>query len=93
MTSGIDFSPGQIVYAETTPEFKEDLLQVTYPDGQILDVGWYPEGDPEGEYRLLAVSDGDWDMPLLDFSTAEEQRLKELIIEAANTIRRAQRTY
>ncbi|WP_412028809.1 hypothetical protein [Deinococcus yunweiensis] len=88
IASGIDFSPGQIVYAEATPELKEDLLQVVYPDGQTLDVGWYPEGDPKGEYRILVVSDGDWDTPLLDLSTAEEQRLTELILEAANTIRR-----
>jgi hypothetical protein len=87
IASEIDFLPGQIVYAEATPELKEDLLQVVYPDGQILDVGWYPESDPAGEFRVLVVSDGGWDKPVLELSTREEHRLKELIIQAADFLR------
>lgn len=30
----------------------EDMLEVTLPDGTLLSVGWYPEGDENGQYRI-----------------------------------------
>ena len=88
IASNIDFSPGRIVYAEATPELKEDLLQVEYTDGQVLDDGWYPESDPAGEFRVLVIADGEWGKPWLKLSTREETRLKELMTQAATFLRR-----
>jgi hypothetical protein len=36
--------------------FGEDLLQISGKVSPILlDLGWYPSGDPKGEYRLVAI--------------------------------------
>lgn len=40
--------------------YKEDILQVTFGERFILDVGFYPEGDPNGNFIVRAVIDNDW---------------------------------
>jgi hypothetical protein len=45
-------------------ELKEDLAQVAYPDGVLLDVGWYPEFSADGAFRVSVVRADDWDEPL-----------------------------
>ena len=32
----------------------QDMLEVELPNGVIIDVGWYPEHDPNGEYGVVA---------------------------------------
>ncbi len=32
--------------------FTEDQLVVRHPDGRMVDVGWYPDNDPAGRFRL-----------------------------------------
>lgn len=41
----------------------------------LLDVGWYPEGDPIGSYGIELIKNEDWDNPLEDVRCTE---LKEL---------------
>lgn len=66
----IDFLAGRVTFHHPFPEafgtadaanLKEDLLQVTYPRGLLLDIGWYPEGDPHGEFMLAVVRDERWE--------------------------------
>ncbi len=41
--------------------FVEDILQLTNDHLRMtLDLGWYPHGDPSGNYRLLLIQ---WDQP------------------------------
>ncbi|WZO97049.1 hypothetical protein EP7_004066 [Isosphaeraceae bacterium EP7] len=36
--------------------FGEDLLQLSHERNSVLlDLGWYPDGDPNGTFRLLAI--------------------------------------
>ena len=42
---------------------KEDLLQVEYGKHLLLDVGWYPEFDETGAFRVVVIKDQDWDHP------------------------------
>ena len=28
-----------------------------------IDLGWYPDGDPNGSFRLLAILDDNWETP------------------------------
>lgn len=42
---------------------KEDLLQVEYPNGCLVDVGWYPEFDIKGYFKIMIIKDFDWDNP------------------------------
>ena len=39
--------------------FQEDILQL-HRERMILDLGWCPDGDPNGAYRLVLIQ---WDIP------------------------------
>jgi hypothetical protein len=43
---------------------KEDLLQAAFPNEQILDIGWYPEFDKNGAFRISLIADRDWESPI-----------------------------
>lgn len=56
--------------------FDEDLfLAVNSTKGELVDVGWYPDADPNGNFRLVLLNYdrkeevGDWDNPLIDLVT------------------------
>ncbi|MEK3789132.1 hypothetical protein [Paenibacillus sp. FSL K6-1230] len=60
--------------------FTEDLLQVKHTKYNILlDVGWYPEGDPQGLYGIELIKDFDWANPLVTFDTKNISDLVEKI--------------
>ncbi len=68
--------------------FLEDLLQVENLEKQLLlDVGWFPETNPSGSYRLRVIrinmNEGgapryDWKNPIVDFRT---RSIDELLSE------------
>ena len=66
--------------------FTEDILQLCthirrkrdkHREEQTLtvDLGWYPDSDPAGRFRLLAVLDQDWTVPLLEFSSRDRTEI------------------
>lgn len=68
--------------------FGEDLLHaVNKHTAVLLDLGWYPAGDPEGEYRLVAVrthADGDemrasWGRPLRVLSSRSRAEIAQSV--------------
>jgi hypothetical protein len=44
---------GQIFESQNPIVLSEDLLEISLPSGKTIDVGWYPEHDPTGQYRVL----------------------------------------
>lgn len=44
----------------------------------LLDVGWYPEGDPTGSYGIELIKNEDWANPIEDIMCSE---LKDLITQ------------
>lgn len=42
---------------------KEDMLQVSYESGYLLDVGWYPSFDPSGLFQVRVIKEFDWEEP------------------------------
>jgi hypothetical protein len=42
---------------------KEDLFQATFPCGQILDIGWYPEFSTRGSFVISLIRNQDWQNP------------------------------
>ncbi|HLL05052.1 MAG TPA: hypothetical protein VK539_30985 [Myxococcaceae bacterium] len=57
--------------------FTEDLMQLRAARGGVLlDVGWYPDGDPKGSFQALLIRDQDWDHPLREF---EARTLPDLV--------------
>lgn len=48
-----DFEVIGFIYSDSEPRnLGEDMLEVVLPNGILVDVGWYPEGDPQGRYRV-----------------------------------------
>jgi hypothetical protein len=65
---------------------KEDLLQLKkHGDDLLLDVGWYPDQNPTGEYGIMAIVEGDWDHPIAEFAT---RSLGELVTTLETMLRR-----
>ncbi len=42
-----------------------------------IDLGWYPEGDPQGAYELVTILNDDWNNPLLAFTSQSTQEIVE----------------
>lgn len=40
-----------------------------------IDLGWYPDGDPHGTYRLVAVLNDDFQNPILEFTSRSTQEI------------------
>lgn len=43
---------------------KEDLLQISYKNGYIIDLGWYPEFDINGMFKIYIIQNHQWDNPI-----------------------------
>ena len=82
----INFNPGKIVYNEFCVDFSrpfkeqldnllEDLLQVEFFNGYLLDLGWYPEYDEEGEFVIRVIKDQDWESPVYKKKCKDEDQL------------------
>ena len=53
-------------------QLDEDLLHLTDPSGAyILDVGWYPSGDPTGRYVAHLVHHADWGSPVTSIESSD----------------------
>ena len=64
----------------------EDIFQVQLSNGNVLDVGWYPENDPEGEFMAVVVpplGNGwyDWDNPVSRIETSSLDLLLKWVLE------------
>ena len=58
---------------------REDLLEIDLPSGLTIDVGWYPEGDPKGAYRIV-VFQGYWVRQVIEpITTPETDRAVQVI--------------
>lgn len=62
--------------------FIEDILYLTTvfrKAGTIseisVDLGWYPEGNPKGQFRLVAVQNYQWETPLNEFCSGNKQEI------------------
>ena len=51
--SRMDFGTGKIIFLDATQ--KEDMLQVEYPNGFLLDMGWYQD-----RYIISVIHNFDW---------------------------------
>lgn len=45
----------------------------------IIDLGWYPDGDPSGQFRLVAILDNNWEFPLLQFCSRKKKEVVETL--------------
>ena len=62
---------------------KEDLIQVEYDSGHILDIGWYPEFKASGCFKIYVTKS---DEIIYEKSTRNIKKLKQLTEEAVRII-------
>lgn len=65
---------------------KEDLLQIIYDNDYIIYMGWYPEFDESGDFRVSIIKDYHWDNPVFQKSCRDLELLNEFIHECINLI-------
>lgn len=75
--------------AEQVAELKEDLAQVEYPSGVVLDVGWYPSFSADGSFVVCIALPDEWDQPLFQKNARTIVELKESLIEGIEIAQRA----
>ena len=77
--SRMDFGTGKIIFLDITQ--KEDMLQVEYPNGFLLDMGWYQD-----RYIISIIQNFDWTHPVQQYETAETNQLPALLTEAVGSV-------
>lgn len=93
----LDFLQGKITYDELSMlqdlgieqqahNLKEDMLQVEYPDGFIIDVGGYPSFDAKGHFQIKVVKDHEWDYPTLTLTAQSIGAPSKLLLLAQVSI-------
>ena len=80
--SKIDFDTGKVIFLDATR--KEDMLQVEYPNGFLLDMGWYQD-----RYIISIIHNFDWPHPVKRYEAADRDQLPALLTEAAHSVERA----
>ena len=75
----VDFGTGTVTFLDDTQ--KEDMLQVEYPNGFLLDMGWYQD-----RYIIPVIQDFDWTHPVKRYETAERNQLSTLLTEAVRLV-------
>ncbi len=44
-----------------------------------IDLGWYPDGDPNGSFQLVAILNDNWSFPLLQFSSRSKKDVVDML--------------
>lgn len=66
--------------------FTEDILQITHRHKDIIiDLGWYPDMDPKGNFRLVLIKDKDWQNPIETFETRGVEEVRNKIDDFLST--------
>lgn len=93
----IDFKSGRITYNEFHFDFNlpfseqedslmEDLLQVEYENGYLIDLGWYPEYDENGKFILQLIKNDNWKKPIYKKQSRDWEQIKKSLLKAINII-------
>lgn len=72
--SAIDFDKS---ISDQINRLDEDLFQLIFNNGYIIDIGWYPSFEKDGQFIIQLVSDGDWGNPVCKYYSGWSR--KELI--------------
>jgi hypothetical protein len=80
--------PGATVHGELYPPdaqalLTQDMLEVELSNGVIIDVGWYPEHDPDGHYGIIVFKEDDPDTLLVKVTTPSFERVVRTVSDLA----------
>ena len=63
---------------DTVLDLSEDLLQISFIN-KILDVGWYPDQEVNGFFKIVLIKDMNWDSPIIEKKCGDIKSLRENI--------------
>lgn len=63
---------------------KEDLAQVRYANGLLIDLGWYPDSEASGKFRVVVIQNENWESPLFDETAQNLADLKRRLDRAVS---------
>lgn len=98
MFKELDFKPGKITYddfnikpdipfKEQIYSLKEDLFQVSYDDKYTIDIGWSPDFEVNGKFKVRIIKDYDWSNPLYLKQTNNLTKLDKYVEECAALVK------
>ena len=60
----------------------QDLLQIkNEKEKLLLDLGWYPEADPDGQFELVVIKNDDWENPHYIYKTKSKVSVLKAIYD------------
>lgn len=80
----IDFN---VSYSRQIEELLEDLIQIEYENGYLIDLGWYPEYNPNGKFIVQVIKNYDWEKPIYKEQSRDKKKLKKILLKAINTLK------
>ena len=56
--------------------YKEDIIQIDFGKSLVVDIGFYPEFEPDGFFLVVVILNRDWENPVYkkQCKTLEEMR-------------------
>lgn len=69
-------------------DLKEDLFQASFPLDQIVDIGWYPEFCKDGHFRVVLISESNWETSVHSENAKNWIELEEALANALNKIKK-----
>lgn len=95
----IDIKDGKVTYdniswmgdhfkinAASVFSLTQDLLQIKFQKEWILDVGWYPDLDVKGSFKLILIKNQQWENPSFTFECKDIKSLKQAISKVIQTL-------
>lgn len=71
----------------------QDLMYIEKKGRKVtlgIDVGWYPDMDPDGCYRILVIRNAEWEKPLEKY---ESRDIDDIIIKVEEFLEKYGETY
>ncbi len=73
-----------IPYEDQEFELSCCLILIGFGKKNCVDVGWYPEFNTKGSFRVVVILNSDWDNPVYDRWCKAFKSLKKCLQEAIN---------
>lgn len=70
----IDFSQDMLLLSRIIKRKKRE-------EKTEIDLGWYPDCDPDGKFCLRVICNGDWEHPFFEFSSRSKAEIVEKMEE------------
>lgn len=71
-----------LVDDENWLDFTEDITYIKRKNKKYdvgIDLGWYPDADPQGEFHVKVILNEKWENPIIEYITRERGKVVETI--------------